>query len=318
MDRFKNILAVLTPGHLDPTSLRRTGELAAANHAELALIAVVEALPAWRKLVQVEGRTVDIEAVLLRDRTEELRGMAELAGITDAGIVVEVGKPVLEAIRHVLRDGVDLLVVGEPAPAPGGPAGLSAGVMQLLRKCPVPVWVMRPTESPDLRILALVDPDPTDPVRDGLNDMVLELATSMASERGSELHVAHAWELAGDATLASSPFLALPADQLGVLRSEVVAAHRANLAALLARRGIDVDDERVHLVKGDPGTVLPELAARLATSVIVIGTVARSGLSGLLMGNTAETILRSTDCSVLAVKPAGFETPVRLDRRDEG
>jgi nucleotide-binding universal stress UspA family protein len=41
-----------------------------------------------------------------------------------------------------------------------------------------------------------------------------------------------------------------------------------------------------------------------------MGTVARTGISGFFMGNTAETILNQLNCSVLAVKPHGFVTPV--------
>jgi nucleotide-binding universal stress UspA family protein len=41
-----------------------------------------------------------------------------------------------------------------------------------------------------------------------------------------------------------------------------------------------------------------------------MGTVSRTGIRGLIIGNTAETILRSVRCSVLAVKPEGFVTPV--------
>jgi len=32
----------------------------------------------------------------------------------------------------------------------------------------------------------------------------------------------------------------------------------------------------------------------------------------LIMGNTAEAILEQLDCSVLAIKPPGFVTPVSL------
>jgi nucleotide-binding universal stress UspA family protein len=46
---------------------------------------------------------------------------------------------------------------------------------------------------------------------------------------------------------------------------------------------------------------------------IVMGTVARVGIAGFLMGNTAETILGRVACSVLAVKPEGFVTPVQVD-----
>ena len=44
----------------------------------------------------------------------------------------------------------------------------------------------------------------------------------------------------------------------------------------------------------------------------VAGTVARTGIPGLIMGNTAEAILEQLDCSVLAIKPPGFVTPVSL------
>ena len=44
-----------------------------------------------------------------------------------------------------------------------------------------------------------------------------------------------------------------------------------------------------------------------------MGTVAGTGISGLLMGNTAEMILTQIDCSVLAVKPEGFVSPVSLE-----
>jgi len=71
----------------------------------------------------------------------------------------------------------------------------------------------------------------------------------------------------------------------------------------------------IHVLSGDPREVLPRLASRLRIGLIVMGTVARTGLPGLFMGNTAETILQSVGCSVLAVKPEGFVAPVKLGRR---
>jgi len=43
-----------------------------------------------------------------------------------------------------------------------------------------------------------------------------------------------------------------------------------------------------------------------------MGTVGRTGIPGLIMGNTAESILNNIGCSVLAVKPPGFVSPVTL------
>jgi nucleotide-binding universal stress UspA family protein len=46
---------------------------------------------------------------------------------------------------------------------------------------------------------------------------------------------------------------------------------------------------------------------------VVMGTVGRTGIPGLIMGNSAETILQQVDCSVLAIKPPGFIAPVTVD-----
>jgi nucleotide-binding universal stress UspA family protein len=69
----------------------------------------------------------------------------------------------------------------------------------------------------------------------------------------------------------------------------------------------------VHLLKGDPAEVIAEFAKTGRIDLIVMGTVARAGIGGLLIGNTAETILQRADCSVLAAKPEGFVSPVELD-----
>ncbi|MDH5473944.1 MAG: universal stress protein [Gammaproteobacteria bacterium] len=43
-----------------------------------------------------------------------------------------------------------------------------------------------------------------------------------------------------------------------------------------------------------------------------MGTVGRTGISGFFIGNTADSVLRQVDCSILAIKPEGFVTPVEL------
>ncbi len=46
--------------------------------------------------------------------------------------------------------------------------------------------------------------------------------------------------------------------------------------------------------------------------LLVMGTVCRTGVPGFFIGNTAEDVLQQVDCSVLAVKPKGFVTPVKV------
>jgi nucleotide-binding universal stress UspA family protein len=58
--------------------------------------------------------------------------------------------------------------------------------------------------------------------------------------------------------------------------------------------------------------MIPRLAKELRADLVVMGTIARTGISGLFIGNTAETIFDQLSCSVLAIKPPGFKTPVNL------
>lgn len=58
---------------------------------------------------------------------------------------------------------------------------------------------------------------------------------------------------------------------------------------------------------------MPAVATELEVDLVVMGTLTRTGIPGSLIGNTAEVILNTLGCSVPAVKPAGFVTPVTLD-----
>ncbi|MGB9373366.1 MAG: universal stress protein [Jiangellales bacterium] len=314
MDRFKNILVAASPGHLEARTLRAAIRLADKNHAGLTVVDVVSPLPRLYQVLLGQGRVADVESGLRQHRLESLR---HLAHNTRAGADIEVkvldGEPFIEVIRHVLAHGNDLVIVGGDEIERGVTPELSSGAMHLLRKCPVPVWVMRPPRTKTPRILALVDPDPGDPVRNSLNGLVLELATSMARRDMADLHVGHAWELVGEEKFRSASYSGLADDEIDQMVGTVEGAHREQLRLLLEHHNVPAHGVEVHFVGGEAGEVLPALAERLHVSLIVMGTVSRTGIAGLIIGNTAETILRSVRCSVLAVKPEGFVSPVTID-----
>ena len=73
-----------------------------------------------------------------------------------------------------------------------------------------------------------------------------------------------------------------------------------------------MNPQHVHLVEGEPRDVLPDLVDREKYDLIVMGSLGRVGIAGFLIGETAETLIRSVRCSVLVVKPPGFRCPVEL------
>ena len=65
-------------------------------------------------------------------------------------------------------------------------------------------------------------------------------------------------------------------------------------------------------MKGPAGIVVPAFVAKHEVDPLVMGTVARTGLAGVVMGNTAEQVLDMVDCSVVAIKPSGFVSPLAV------
>ena len=70
---------------------------------------------------------------------------------------------------------------------------------------------------------------------------------------------------------------------------------------------------KVYIVIEPPDFALMNYVEQQDIDLIVIGTVGRADISGFITGNTAERLLPRIPCSLLAVKPPGFKSPVALN-----
>jgi len=196
---------------------------------------------------------------------------------------------------------------------------LHTTTIKLLRQCPCPVWVVRPSVGERYeRILAAVDPDEHDYENEQLNMKIMDVASSMARLEQSELHVVHAWSIFGERALkmdfgsASGRFqfhgLAswVSPEEFDKIVDNIRDEHQKSLDHLLSRCDLKNLNVKVHLVKGEAGDLIPELAAKEKIDLVVMGTHSRSGAAGFLIGNTSEKILHHVECSVIAVKPDQF------------
>jgi nucleotide-binding universal stress UspA family protein len=171
------------------------------------------------------------------------------------------------------------------------------------------VWVVKADARSRGSILAAVDPNLEDPANDTLSRAVLELASSLARSRNIELEVVHAYWLSSESMLRGPRFnMASEAVDAIIERMRRSAAEAVQKLLEL----VDLTDVvyRVKIERGRPFQVISEHSKR--SEVVVLGTLSRAGIAGVLIGNTAEKVLRQVDCSVLAVKPESFVSPVRL------
>jgi len=312
MKRFKKILLVSSENAGARATLARAVELAKRNRARLTLVEVVEELPRELRTLITATVPVELRKLAIKERKERLEAI--VAPLVEDGVrataAVVYGTPFLEIIREVLRKKYDLVIL--TAEGRGGVKERLFGStsLHLMRKCPCPVWVMKPTRSRRYsRILAAVDPHPSDPEGAALNVKILDLATSLARLEKSLLHVVHVWRLPHEAMYRSGR-TRIPKRKLEAMRAGVRDQARKSLDELVAGYALQDLRHRVHLLEGEPRVLLPELVQQERIDLIVMGTVCRTGIPGFLIGNTAEHVLQHVDASVLTVKPEGFVTPV--------
>lgn len=318
MKRFKSILAVLPEDSLAEVAFVRAVHLARANDAALTLVDLVAGGPGElaRMLAAFSGNQGSeiAEDVLAyhRGRLARFAERARAEGVEVSEAVLQ-GVSFVEVVRMVLREGHDLVIKGATA-APHGRGVLKGLDMHLLRKCPCPVWMLMGAGDGSFdRILAAVDPeDGAEGPRSRLDRLVLDLATGMAERDGAEIHVAHAWYLQEEHALRHGRYTSGRQGDVDRLVEHERGLAETRLRALMADYP-QVPKAHRHLIKGAPGDVIADFAEAEEVDLIVMGTVGRTGLAGFVMGNTAETILRAVRCSVIAVKPEGFESPVTLN-----
>jgi universal stress protein E len=311
MRRFKNILLVADCASGHSPAFERAADLARRNEAFLTVIHVFDALPRDLQILASALPLDDLLDVAIDDRRKQLEHL--IGPIRENGVTVDVrvqcGTPFIEIIREVLREQRDLVMMTAEGKPALGEFLFGSTSMHLMRKCPCPVWVMKPGPHAGYsRVMAAVDPMTTDGGHQSLNNAIMQLASSLARIEGSQLHVVHTWlpiteriPLFGHVPL-SEPALVAATKQ----------AHQTALDELLRESSLDDVPVQVHLVRGEAGNLIPRLAQKEHIDLIVMGTVCRSGLAGLFIGNTAERVLHNVDCSLLTVKPDGFATPVTL------
>lgn len=320
MKRFKNILYI-SKGNIDTIStMTRAVTLAENNQADLTVIEVIPAIPANTENRGGDTISTDLQAVIVTKHRRYLESLIK-SHQQRLNIKHEVmmGATFLEIIRAVLRHGYDLVI--KPVENTGLLERLFGGDdIHLLRKCPCPVWLIKPREKQSYgNILAAIDfnPHETRDETQNLNQQIIELSASLALSDFATLHLAHAWE-----TVAEGKIQAWSRNRVAAVASYIEGerlSHESGLYQLgeylrkqLGNEAYDYLAPRFHLRKGHVGKAITELTAELQIDLLVIGTVARTGIAGLLIGNTAETILKQANCSMLVLKPSDFVSPISL------
>lgn len=310
--RFKNILLFAGTKDSGEFSLKRAAQLAEENSATLTVLDVVKPAPTAIQFLSGSSDSDELQRYVCQERREDLERICKevLPESVDWKVDVQVGQPAVNIIQCVLRDGYDLVLKTADGRGFLKQHLFGSVAKSLFRKCPCPVWIVRPDKTPNFdRIVAAVDATSEDAAKNGINDHVIELASSLAELEKAELHVVQVWQLWMEQALRRRG----GDDDVEAMSKQHRDAAESALNKLLSRHKISATNAEIHLIEGVAGFVIPKFVKEIQADILVMGTVCRIGIPGFLIGNTAEWILNDVDASVLAVKPDGFKSPMNLD-----
>lgn len=324
---FKKVL--VTSKHdfdAEQIAFQRALKLCGHQDVELEVLIVLPEINKNFDLARWQYSAEDIAEKLASNTRERVTRLLKECGLQDKSTcTVEFGKLYLNTIQHVQKNGHDLVL--KVAESPGWLAHLfDSDDMHLIRKCPVPIWIMDDTKPQHLkRVAVAVDFDQGSSAEGDVsvfNTALTDFALFIAKMDGAHLDIIHIFDTgftdfasmwADDRDKVEAQMLHDAQLESESAMADLYARVKSKMAASDHRESSPNITVKTHLQQGSAEYQIPEMVKTLESDLLVMGTVGRTGIKGLIIGNTAESVMIQLKTSVFAIKPKGFRSPVEID-----
>ena len=314
VENGKSSLAASYQKILVATDCSRASEAALAQGVWLARragakLVLAQTLPDLRQLVATlpvearrdffygDGDLFDQE--VRRESNAKLKQTISNLNAPDLDITFEtlLGAPYIAITHAVQHEGYDLVLAGTRGLSNWAQVFVGSTARLLVRNCPSPVWIVKESHSPPPKIVLAT----TDFSEGSL--IAARQGLQIAQQAQSEFHLLHVIEELDEELIKRSP-------HGSPMRNDINDYAKQRLEAFVRLLAVDSSGVTLHLSLGTAWQEIARLVQHRHADLVVIGTLGRTGVSRFLLGNTAERVLETCDCSILAVKPDGFVSPV--------
>jgi nucleotide-binding universal stress UspA family protein len=315
MNLFKNILLV-GASEMNAGVMEHISAVADMSGANLKVLKITEAR---NKMANVNLRAHPAQLIEWMKNHQRLQDAENNMKLQYSHLYVHFkalqGDPQEVVEREIEGDHHDLVVIDATHKNVVLNHLIISTAMHLMRNCSIPILLSRPEPvNRSNRILAAVDPMDCSGAfgisANALNQKIMALANDVAYNTGQKIHVLNCWRHPMKERLLTNEKLS------------DVEVHNVLLAARDQQKKCLVDflkttsrqqlRYRIHLRQGNPEQLIPSIAQDHRISLVIMGSIGRSGLDGLMVGNTAERILCHSNLSLLTVKPSNYQ-PVAGD-----
>lgn len=309
MSCVTKVLAVLDADRQQQKAMNRALHLARISGAHVTfMLSIYDFSYEMTTMLAADERNVMRDS-LINDRKVWIRDLLEDYNTRDISYDVQVqwhNRPFEAIIETAIAGQYDIIVK-----ATHQTEGLAALLFtptdwHLLRKAPCQVLLVKEHDWPEHgKILAGIHTTGEHEHHRSLNTRITEAALKFANCLNSEVHLVNAYPGA-PITIAAE----IPEFDTSNYRETIAENHKIALAE--HAMPFHIPAEHQHVREGLPEQVIPELAEELDAELVVLGTIGRTGFSAALLGNTAEHVINAINCDLLALKPEGFVSPIKI------
>ena len=300
MKKFRHILVGVDFSSASRAAINEAVRLASGDGATVNVVHIieVEAAEQLRKAHNFDDAHLCSQVMMRLDHFLKESG----AETTQVKAEVVVGHPYLSLVAACTQHSIDLLVLGSHGERHKmNQVGVIAS--KCVRKAPCDVLLVKENATgPYKQVLACVDMSET-------SAKAVQYARHVAEQDGAKLDCLYVYP---------SP-MALAVDYGGLIPSASVfdkgldEASRAELerfVAPLLRTDAKLEVRNVVIEHLNVRDAIVSHINESKAGLVVLGTRGKNDLRTLLMGTTAERVVADAPCSILTVKPDGFQYPV--------
>lgn len=294
MDKLQSIVVGVDFTPCSAVALRQAVRIGAWNRARVRAVHIIDVLVATELSEALSPFQKDVYDQLTDDAKKAWGSFAEPAGAAGVEIDIGIDSRVDGLCKRAAAARADLIVLGCFGEHPD--VGVGTMATGCVRSASSPVLLVRDTQTgPFRKIVACVDFSPT-------SLGALEKAARVAAQDNAELHIVHVFSAPWNILHYRSPtpeadpnFRQQYTDGLR-RRLEAFGEPLNHLLSFLKPR-VELVEYRGHAAG------LIEYTKTVGADLVVLGTRGHTNLRDLLLGSTAERMLRQCTCSILAVRP---------------
>lgn len=305
---FTKLLVPIAPEQEVNQALHQAFVFANQQSAHVTLLVVIKELAEFKDIYHISGTALDI-----LDKATEFYHQAmedhvqtltkQYPQITFL-VKVRVGIPYIEIIKEANESQSSMVIIDSHREDREEACQRGSNTLNLMRKSETPIWSIATHSAPIKNVVAAIDLTNQD--YQDFNKQLIALAHEFCASINASLTFCHVWKLESEGFLRD--WSGYKDIDIALLSQKMRQERMERLKVLLAPHEKNSVPMQVELLEGETRQVLPQYVSDNGIDLVILGSMSRTGISGFVMGNTAESMINQLNCSVITMKPDSFKS----------